>query len=408
MPHFKYKALRKEDNESYEAIVEATDRFEVYGIVRKEGGQVVSVEEVKNDGAAAVLQGDILKPLRRVKMEDKILLTRNLGAMLNAGLSLSRALSIIKRQSKNTKLQDILAEVIQDIEQGGSLSGAMKKHPKTFSTLVTSMVAAGEEAGTLSDSLLTISEQLKKAYDLKKKVRGAMIYPSVILSVLVGVGVLMMMYIVPTLAETFEGLGTELPASTQLIMTISNILVNYTLVAFGVAAAVIVSFIMFVRTPQGKRIVETALLHVPVIGELIKETNSARTGRTLSSLLSSGVNVVQAMTITEDVLQNTHFKEVLAEAKKRVQTGTQIAEVFIEREDLYPPLVGELISVGEETGNLPDMLHELATFYEKEVEQKTKNMSTIIEPMLMLIVGLAVGYFAVAMISPIYGVAETF
>jgi type IV pilus assembly protein PilC len=269
------------------------------------------------------------------------------------------------------------------------------------------MVKAGEESGSLAETLRLVAEQMERVYELKKKVRGAMIYPSVILSVLVGVGMLMMIYIVPSLAQTFEDLGTELPAQTQLVLDISYILSNYTLQALAALAVGVAGFIAFVRTPQGKRIVESVVLHIPVIGLLVKETNSARTGRTLSSLLSSGVHVIQALEITEEVIQNTHFKEILAEVKTTVQKGTPMAEVFLTHDKLYPPLVGELVAVGEETGNLPSMLAEVAGFYEKEVDQKTQNMSTIIEPILMLVVGGAVGYFAVAMLSPIYSVMET-
>ncbi len=405
MPHFTYKALRKEDNTSYENTVEAKDRFEVYGLVRKEGGQVVSVNEVR---ASNLFNKNVGTMFGRVKESDKIMLMRNLAAMLNAGLSLSRALSVMERQTKKEKLKAILHDLQNKIQQGGDLNTAMAQHKRAFSPLMVSMVKAGEESGSLADSLVIIASQTERSYELKKKVRGAMIYPSVILTVLLGIGILMMLYIVPSLAETFDALGTELPASTQLIMKISELLVNYTFLFLLALAALVAAFIAIVRTNRGKRVVESAVLYIPVIGQLVKETNSARTGRTLSSLLSSGVHVIQAFEITEEVIQNTHFKEILNVAKTRVQKGAPIAEVFIEREKLYPPLVGELIAVGEETGNLPDMLHQIAEFYEKEVDQKTKNMSTIIEPVLMLVVGGAVGYFAIAMIQPIYGVAQSF
>jgi type IV pilus assembly protein PilC len=404
MPKFTYKAVRKEDGSTYENTVEAKDRFEVYGLVRKEGGEVVSVAESKG----GALNIDIGKMFGRVSESEKIILARNLAAMLLAGLSLSRALNVMERQTKKAKLKMILGDIQQHIQQGGDLNSAMAKHEKVFGSLMVAMVKAGEESGNLADALRLVADQTERVYELKKKVRGAMMYPSVILFVLFGVGILMMLYIVPSLAETFDALGTELPPSTQLIMTLSSLLVNYTILFFIGIAAFIGLFVAFARTSGGKRAIESVVMRIPVIGQLVKETNSARTGRTLSSLLSSGVHVIHAFEITEDVIQNTHFKEVLHAAKVRVQKGAPIAEVFIEQERLYPPLVGELIAVGEETGNLPDMLKEVANFYEKEVDQKTKNMSTIIEPVLMLLVGGAVGYFAVAMIQPIYGVAQSF
>jgi type IV pilus assembly protein PilC len=405
MPTFTYKALRKEDNTSYENTVEAKDRFEIYNIVRKEGGQVISVTESKKIN---VLTGDIGHYFAHVGEADKIRLTRNLSAMLIAGLSLIRALNVIERQSKNSKLKLVLKEMQQNIQQGSDLNSAMARHPKVFDSLMTAMVKAGEESGSLSESLRIISDQTERSYELKKKIRGAMIYPSVILTVLLGIGVLMMMFIVPTIAGTFEDLGVELPMSTQIILKISYLLTHYTIPMLLGGTLFVTLLVMVSKTAQGKRFFETIFLHIPVIGELVKETNSARTGRTLSSLLSSGVNVVQGLEITEEVLQNTYYKEVVNAVKKRVQKGSPMAEVFIENEKLYPPLVGELVAVGEETGNLPTMLQEIAGYYEKEVDQKTKNMSTIIEPLLMLVVGGAVGYFAVAMLQPIYSVVENF
>lgn len=404
MPTFHYK-VQGEDGQVKDGTVEAPTRFEVYNIVRKEGGSVLSVEEA---GGSLPSFSELSQKFGTVSSSEMIIFTRNLGAMIRAGLSLSRALEVMQRQTKNPKLAGVLQDLQDQIQKGGELNVAMEKHHKTFSPLTVAMVRAGEESGTLADACTLISEQLQRAYDLKKKVRGAMIYPSIILTVLLGVGVLMLMYIVPTLTETFESMEVDLPASTQLIITLSDILKNYTLLALLGAVLLVVSFVLFIRTKRGKHLFEVVLLHLPVIGGLVKETNAARTGRTLASLLSSGVNVLPAFEITEDVLQNTHYKRVLADARAEVQKGAPIASIFERESKLYPPLVGELIAVGEETGNLPDMLREIALFYESEVDQKTKNMSQIIEPFMMVFVGGAVGYFAVAMISPIYSVATNF
>lgn len=406
MPTFKYKALRKGEQEPYEGTIEAEDRFKVYAAVRKENAQIISIEEGSSKGTS-LTQGDVLAPFRRVKETEKILFSRNLGAMLKAGLSLSRALSVIERQTKSLKLKEVVTSISADIQKGSELSDAMKKFPKVYPSLVTSMVAAGEEAGTLSETLLTISQQLERAYDLKKKVRGAMIYPSVIVFVLLAVGSAMMIFIVPTLTETFKAMDVDLPLSTTIVIAISDFLVTHTLLAFISLLGIVFAFIAGMRTARGKRLFETVFLRIPILGTLMKETNSARTGRTMTSLLSSGVNMLTSIEITRNVIQNSHYKDVLTEAQKEVEKGKALAKVFIEAEKLYPPLVGELIAVGEETGALPDMLKEIATFYENEVEQKTKNMSTIIEPFLMLIVGGAVGFFAVSMISPIYGITSS-
>ncbi|KKS28704.1 MAG: Type II secretion system protein [Parcubacteria group bacterium GW2011_GWA2_43_11] len=405
MPLYLYKALRKGESEPYEAKLEAKDRFKVYDVVRKDNAQILTIKEIKEH--ASLFEFNLLSFFLRIKENDKIMLTRNLGAMLKAGLALSRALSVLERQTKKPKLKEVLQGVSNSIQQGSSLSGAMEKYPKVFSNLVVSMVASGEEAGTLAESLLTISEQLDRVYSLKKKVRGAMIYPSVIVFVLGTVGTLMMIFIVPTLTETFKSMEVELPMSTRVVIFLSDFLVAHTLLALLSLVGLVAFFMAAMRTSYGKRTFETIFLHIPVLGTIMKETNSARTGRTLSSLLSSGVNMLTSIEITRNVLQNSYYKDVLLAAQTEVEKGQALAKVFIEAEKIYPPLVGELIAVGEETGSLPDMLHQIATFYENEVDQKTKNMSTIIEPFLMLIVGAAVGFFAVSMISPIYGITAS-
>lgn len=404
-----FKYVAKKGEEAIEGTVDVEDRFAVYAEVRKLGATVVSIEEAGGGAFGFDFDMDsINEKLSRVKMQDKIIFARNLSAMLTAGLSVTRAFDVIVRQSKNPKLKKVVKSVKDDIAQGAELNEAMEKQPDAFPPLMVAMVRAGEESGKLSESLKIVADQMERVYLLQKKIKGAMIYPMIIIAALLGVGILMMIYIVPTLTATFEELGVDLPASTQVVIAISKFLTNYTVAAIGLIIASIAGFIYALRTETGRKIWNTVLLYIPMIKTVTKEANAARATRTLSSLLSSGVGVVHAFEITEEVVQNHHFTRVLAEARTRVQKGTLMSEVFAENEHLYPPLVGELIAVGEETGKLSDMLEEVAKFYEGEVEQKTKNMSTFIEPFLMLVVGGAVGFFAVSMITPIYSVSTGF
>lgn len=401
MPTFKYKA-KNDKGEEYEGKFEGTDRFQLYEQIKKEGGEVISVKESGKGEAFSMKKINIL--LARVKQGEKIVFVRNLSSMLSAGLSLTRALSIIEKQTNNIKLKNVVNSLMDDVKSGSPFHVALGKFPKVFSPLLISMVKAGEEGGSLPDSLQTVGEQMEKSYTLQKKIKGALLYPSIIVVALIIIGILMMMFIVPTLQGTFEELDIDLPASTRAIIAISSFLVNNTLVALGSFFAFIFVFIYGLRTKKGKRVFEFLLLRTPIIGNLTREINSARTARTLAALLSSGVEVVQAFDITQDVLQNSYYKDILKEAKDKIQKGSTFAEIFKGKERMYPVLVSEFISVGEETGKLPDMLMEVATFYEKEVEQKTKDMSTIIEPFLMIVVGVAVGFFAISMISPIYSI----
>ncbi|PCI29932.1 hypothetical protein COB52_02035 [Candidatus Kaiserbacteria bacterium] len=400
---FSYKAER--DNQTYSGTMEASDRFEVYKQVRAEGGVIISVtSDSKKKWSLRYWN----TRLSTVKEHDKIVLASNLAAMLGAGLPISRALSVVERQAKNPKLKGIILEIRGDIQKGGTFHESLAKFPGVFSKLFAAMVRAGEESGTLHEALTSVAEQLEQSYQLKKKIKGALIYPTIILVAIVGIGFLMMTKVVPTLAKTFKEVGAELPASTQAIINLSDFLVDNTLAAVVMIVLFVVSIYSILRTEVGQRVRDKILLYTPLISDLVKEINSARTARTFASLLKAGVDIVTALKITGEVVQNHYHKDVLKLAEKRVQKGESLSKVFMENENLYPPLMGEMISVGEETGSLGEMLLRVADFYEGEVSQKTKDMSTIIEPFLMLIIGAAVGFFAIAMVGPIYSLSEAF
>ncbi|MCA9354794.1 MAG: type II secretion system F family protein [Candidatus Kaiserbacteria bacterium] len=387
--------------------VEAEDRFAVYAIARSQGHTVASIKEKHGAGFGRFLNIDKINfYLNRVSDDELIMSTRNLGSMLVAGLTVPRALSVIERQSKNPRLKGTMKRLVERINQGDPFHDALREFPKTFSDLYVSMIRAGEESGKLAESLQTLAIQMERANNLKKKIKGAMIYPSIVIIVMVVIGILMMIYVMPQITGVFEGMDKELPATTEFLIATSNFLVEYTVVAIGSMIGIIFGFIYFLRTKWGKIASSWLVVRLPVIGKLAKEANAARTARTLSSLLESGVDMIQSVEITEEVLQNVYYKAVLRDAAKRVEKGTALSETFIERQDLYPVLVGEMILVGEETGQIAGMLGELAIFYETEVERKTKDLSTIIEPLLMVVIGGGVGFFALALIAPIYSISE--
>lgn len=402
MPTFKYK-VRELSGEDATGEVEGADRFTVAADLRSAGKTVISVEEVKSGFTLNFNMDTINEKLSRVKVQELIVFAHNLSSMMKAGLSLSRGLSIQERQTKNPALKKTLKTLIDEIGKGSTLSAGMAKFPKVFSPIFVSMVRAGEESGGLSDSLLVIGDQLEKSYLLKKKIKGALIYPTVVIATLFIIGVLMFIYVVPTLAATFKELNTELPTSTKIIMWISDFLSNNLLLGIVGIIGIITAFIMLLRTKGGRRAFETVSFRLPVVGDLVRQSNSARTARTLSSLLASGVDMVEAINITKDVLQNSYYKEVMNLASEAVQKGKPLSSVFAGN-NIYPLLVGDMVEVGEETGKLSEMLLNLALFYENEVNEATKNMSTVIEPLLMVFIGGAVGFFAISMISPMYSV----
>jgi type IV pilus assembly protein PilC len=401
---FKYKAI-KNSGEIYEGIREASDKFSLNKDLKSEGETLISA--TNSDSAPFLLKiRKIFGMFNPIPIHQRIIFAKNLGAMINAGLSVSKSLSVLEKQIKNKKFQNIISSINLDIKKGLSLSESFKLHPDVFSDLFIAMTKAGEESGNLSGSLKIVSSQMEGSYKLKSKIRGAMMYPAIIVVVMLVVGILMMIFVVPGIVATFKELNTDLPATTKVIISLSDFFKFHSVLSAIIILFVILGTYLFSLSKIGKKIIDMCILKIPVISILIKEINSARTARTLSSLLSAGVPFAESITITGNVIQNSYFKNILFEAKTRVEKGENISAVFLENTEFYPVFVGEMINVGEETGKLPAMLLEVATFYEESVEQKTKDMSTIIEPILMIIIGAAVGFFALSMIAPIYSVMD--
>lgn len=388
--------------EETEGKREATDRLDLAAVLRSEGYFLVDSREdkVKIGGLK------LLSLFGRVPLAEKMVFARNLAVMSGAGVSLIKALDILSRQTDNKAWRGVLENIGQVIKKGRTLSQAMEDYPKIFSPLFRSMVKAGETSGRLEESLKVVAEHLERDYDLRRKVRGAFVYPAIILAAMLIIGVLMMIYVVPTLLATFEELEVQLPFSTQIIVSVSRFLIDHWLLSSAGAVSLISLFGFFLQSGAGRKTVSFVLLKLPVISEMVKKINSARTSRTLSSLISSGVEIVEALEITEDVIQDHHFKKVLGLAREEIQKGNPISKVFIESSRLYPLLVGEMMAVGEETGKLSEMLLRLATFYEDDVSDSTKALSTIIEPVLMIFIGTVVGFFAVSMIQPLYSLTS--
>jgi type IV pilus assembly protein PilC len=407
MEKFTYIGTTKEGVKVTETV-EAIDRFAVYDIARENGHTVTSVRLAKSFSLQSLINMEAINAkIGSIKSDELVTLTRNLSSMIKAGLPLTRALSVIERQSGNAKLSSVLTSVRENINKGKQFNEALSEFPEHFSDLYIAMVRAGEEGGQLTEALSTLSLQMERASTLKKKVKGAMMYPSIVIGVMCIIGVLMMIYVVPSITATFTSLNVELPVTTQILIGISDVLSNHSILVLLGIVTTIVLFILFARSMFGKRILHYLVVRIPVIGLIVKQVNAARTARTLSSLLRSGVDVLSAIRITEDVVQNIYYKAVLKEASIRVEKGSPLSEVFKERTKLYPILVGEMISVGEETGQISNMLQELAEFYEAEIDQRTKDLSTIIEPVLMVVIGVGVGFFALAMIAPIYSISDS-
>lgn len=396
--------LKKSDGTEETRVIEAESRFVVYGEAEKEGSTVLSIEE--GGGPSLLSKIQAVKFGTGIKTIENISFTKNLSAMLLAGLTLSRAMSVIERQTKNKNLKAILQDLENQIKAGSSFHEALEKYPKVFSRLFISMAKAGEESGTLSDALKVVGRQMDRSFTLQKKIKGAMIYPCIILFAIVTIGILMMIYVVPTLSNTFKELNVALPTATRVIIATSDFMSSHAVIVFVLFAVIVGGLFVFVKSKAGSKIVLRGSLYIPVIGELVKETMSARAARSMSSLLVSGVEMLTALSIAEEVVGDNIFGKVVAEAALRVRKGDSLSAAFADYPKLYPIFMADMIAVGEETGKVADMLSQVAEYYETDVEEKTKDLSTIIEPMLMLVIGVSVGVFALAMITPIYSLSS--
>ncbi|MES2623477.1 MAG: type II secretion system F family protein [Patescibacteria group bacterium] len=399
---FSYTAKRP-DGSTYTDTYEAADKSELFSAIHAKGEILISSKEVVTNSAHDAV-GKLFSFMHRIKMIDKVTFARNLGNMLEAGLSLTRAIGVMEKQTKKEKLKVVFQTLNSDISAGKTFHEALERFDKVFPRIFISMVKAGEESGNLAESLKTIAMQMEKTYQLQKKIKGAMVYPGVIITVMLLIGVIMMTTVVPRLTITFKSLKTTLPKSTQLIIWVSDMLQNHFILFILGVIALIGGGIAFGKSKTGKKVVDQVSTRIPVIGQIVIESNAAKTARTLSSLIGSGVDLLQSVRITQEVLQNNRYKLVLQETEEAVEKGKPLATVFNTHENLYPSFVAEMISVGEETGKLSSMLQGVAVFYENEVEQKTKDLSTIVEPILMVMVGAGVGFFAIAMITPMYSV----
>ena len=398
---FSYRAKSK-DGTVTEAVLEAGDRLILARDLRSRGLIPISITQKGGNFADSL---SVFKDLfSKISVNELIIMTKNLSGMLRAGLSLARALSVLKKQTKNSSLSKILTSLSDDINSGGSFSSGLSKFPDVFSKLFVSMTRAGEESGNLANALSDIGMNLEKSHNLTKKIKGALIYPGVIISAMIVIGVLMFAFVVPTLAGTFKELGVVLPLSTQILILFGNFFSAHLILTFIIIIFIFAILYFTFRSKFMSTYIDFFVIRMPLIGNLSKELNTARTARTISSLLSSGVSIVRAVEITQDVVQNIYYKKVLEEAKTLIEKGAPFSEAFETNNNLYPVMMSEMIQVGEETGKLSDMLLQIALFYEQEIEDKTKNLSTVIEPLLMVVIGAGVGFFAISMISPLYSI----
>lgn len=349
-----------------------------------------------------------LNKLQTVGLKDKIFFTKNLGVMIKAGLSLGQALHALAEQTQNKKFKKILIEIEEKIKKGISFAESLKPYPKTFSQLFVSMISSGEASGNLEEVLKQLHRQMTRDHALISKIRGAMIYPVIVITAMISIGIGMVVFVIPKFMSIFEELNAELPFVTRTLMTVSNFAATNGLIVLISVIVITGVLIKIFKTSSGKNFLHSIFLKTPILAPIVKKINLARFSRTLSSLLKTDIPIVKAFEITARVLGNVHYKNALNSASEKIQKGEHIRSSLMQYNKLFPAVVIQMVTVGEETGALDSVLDELASFYEDDIDQTMKNLPTIIEPVLMLVLGLGVGFMAVAVLMPMYSLGQAF
>lgn len=345
--------------------------------------------------------------LSRVPLKEKLFFVQHLGIMLKAGISLSKALKTLAIQTRNKRFAGVLLDLSQRVEKGNSFADSLRHHEKIFGELFTSMVDAGEMSGKLEEVLRELFVQMKKDNALISKVKGALTYPTVILLAMVGIGTFMMVFVIPKMLDMFKEMNAELPLPTKILIGISDFMSHNLVICALIVIGVIVAFVRVLKTHWGKYYFQAFLLKTPIFGSIIKKINLARFARTISSLLQTDIMIIKSFQITANVVGNLHYRVALLEMAQRIKKGGKLNEVIQEYPNLFPPVVAQMVAVGEDTGELDSILVELADFYENEVDQIMENLPSIIEPLLILVLGLGVGGIAIAIVMPMYSITQS-
>lgn len=337
-----------------------------------------------------------------VPLKEKLFFVQHLGIMLKAGISLSAGLKTISTQSKNKAFVYALTDIAENVEKGSTFADSLRLHKKVFSDLFVYMVEAGELSGKLEDVLHELFIQLKKEHKLISKVKGALTYPAVIVLAMFGIGTFMLIVVVPKITSMFSELDAELPLPTKILINTSDAIANNGILSAVLFIASIITFVQVLKTKKGKLFFHGLLLIMPVAGPIVKKINLARFSRNISSLLKTDILIIKTFQITANVLSNVHYKRALNDMAQKIKKGGKLNEVITAYPKLFTPVVAQMVAIGEETGELDNILVELAEFYEDEIDQIMENLPALIEPLLILVLGLGVGGVAVAIIMPMY------
>jgi type IV pilus assembly protein PilC len=399
MPIFLWEAKTRK-NELKKGEFEGPDEATVRAHFRRQGYKDINIRTKPKDIAEMI---PFLK--QKVKEKEVVIFCRIFATMINAGLPLMQCLALLAEQEQNKTFSKIILSVKEDIEGGSTLTDALKKHPKIFDDLFVNLVAAGESGGILDVVLNRLSAYMEKAMKLKSKVKGAMTYPASVLVISIAVVALLLLKVIPVFQKMFEGMGGELPAPTQFLVNASQFMQNYWYFMLGAIIAIIFAFDRFKRTEKGSLMIDTTVLKLPVFGPLMRKVAVAKFTRTLSTMMSSGVPILEGLGIVSKTAGNKIIEAALMKTRQSISEGRTIAEPLAET-DIFPSMVVQMIAVGEATGALDTMLTKIADFYDDEVDAAVEAMTALLEPFMMVFLGGVVGGMIIAMYLPIFKIAS--
>ena len=392
MPAFTYTA-RALNGDLRTATIDAPSRDEVIAQLRRQRLNVVKIDEAA--------QATKKKSGGKISMRDIVIFTRQFSTMINAGLPLVQALDILAKQSENKALKDVTRAVVFDVESGHTVADALRKHPKAFSDLYVNMVAAGEAGGILDTILMRLATFMEKNDALVRKVKGAMIYPGVITGVAGAAIIILLVFVIPTFEKMFASVGMALPLPTRVVIGASQFLQNYWWAVIAALVALVFSVKKYYATPDGKLAIDRALLKAPVLGDVLRKSAVSRFTRTLGTLIGSGVSILDGLEITAKTAGNRVIQDAIMESRTSIAGGETISAP-LQKSQVFPPMVISMIAVGEQTGGLDEMLSKIADFYDEEVDAAVSGLLALMEPTMIVFLGVVVGGMVVAMYLPIF------
>ncbi|NLE31357.1 type II secretion system F family protein [Candidatus Dojkabacteria bacterium] len=400
MPNFTYSA-RNNQGKEVKGKIEARDGQAVVEILQDKGLVVVNVKEQATFDIESLGQINI----GGVPMKDKVVFMRQLATMVGAGLPLTRGLQVMEQQISNPMFKRVITQVKSSVEAGKSLAESFRNSDEVFDDVTINLIEAGESSGNLDDILNKLAIELEESKKLQGKLKGALTYPLILLVIIVGVMVLMMLVLVPAMSDIYGEFGGELPTITRVMVAMSDFFINYWWAIVIVLLGLLIGYKVWVDTPKGKRTKDKIIVKIPIMGVIISKMQLAQFTRLLGLLLGSGLSIIRALELTAMSLSNDMFKEVIFQAKEEVERGGSLA-LPIARSDYYPLIVSSMIAVGEETGELDTVLAKVSQYYKEEVDQATENMSSLLEPIFLVIMGVAVAFIALGVYTPMFQLSE--